>query len=566
MSFQRAVALCLSISLLPLPAIAQSSIEEDVLARIRKEGLENSQILKTVHMLSDVYGPRLTGSPNHERAAEWAIRQMRKWGLENGRLEPWEFGHPGWLNEQLTAHIVSPVKDSLVCEVLAWTPSTNGTVRAAAYQMTLPQRPTQQQLDEALAREKHNVQGRIVLTGKPQTLAVNLAPPAKRTDDKTIEGRFGPNAQPFVRPSPSPSPSPSPGEPKRLTQREIDPQLDLFLIANGARVRVNDAGREHGQIRAFNNRTFDVKKALPTVVMRNEDYGRISRILAGGSRVELEFKILNRTYPKGSTSYNALAEIPGTDKADELIMLGGHLDSWHAGTGATDNAIGCAVMMEAARILKAIGVKPRRTIRVALWSGEEQGLLGSRAYVKEQFGTFEDPKPGYEKFGGYLNLDSGTGRIRGALVFGPVEAGAIIREIVQPFRDYGVAGANVTRSRLRGGTDSTSFNAAGLPGINFSQDPIEYGSHTWHTNLDTYERILEDDVKKAAVIVAATLYQLAMRDELLPRFPKENMPPPPPGETPSATPSPRPTRKNVDERKLNASIHAISAADETHGT
>ncbi len=548
MFVRRVVAFCLTLSLLSLPAIAQTSIEADVLARIRKEGMENSQILKTVHMLADVYGPRLTGSPNHERAAAWAIQQMQQWGLQNGRLDPWNFGRPGWLNEHLSAHIIAPMKDSLVCEVLAWTPSTDGTVRAHAYQMTLPERPTKEQLDAALANEKNNVRGRIVLIGKPQTLAVNLAPPAKRTDDKTVEGRFGPDAPPFVRPSPSPSPSPAAGQ---LTQRQIDPLIDAFLKANGARIRINDAGREHGQIRAFNNRTFDVNKALPTVVMRNEDYGRISRLLGDGMPVELEFKIVNRNYPQGSTSFNALAEIPGADKADELIMLGGHLDSWHAATGATDNAIGCAIMMEAARILKAIGVKPRRTIRVALWSGEEQGLLGSQAYVKEQFGSFEDPKPGYEKFGGYLNIDSGTGRIRGVAVFGPPEAGAVMREIVEPFKDYGVAGAAVSRSRIRGGTDSTSFNAAGLPGINFSQDPIEYGSHTWHTNLDTYERIIEDDVKKAAVIVATAVYQLAMREDLLPRFTKENMPPPPPSETPSPTPTPKP-RKDVDERKLNA--------------
>ncbi len=171
---------------------------------------------------------------------------------------------------------------------------------------------------------------------------------------------------------------------------------------------MNDAGREFRQIRAFNNRTFDVDKALPTVVMSNEDYGRISRILADGTDVVLEFNIVNRVYPEGTTSYNTIAEIPGSDKADEVIMLGGHLDSWHAATGATDNAIGCAIMMEAARILKNLGVKPRRTIRVALWSGEEQGLLGSQAYVKEHFGSFENPKGGYEKFGGYFNIDSGT--------------------------------------------------------------------------------------------------------------------------------------------------------------
>jgi Zn-dependent M28 family amino/carboxypeptidase len=271
--------------------------------------------------------------------------------------------------------------------------------------------------------------------------------------------------------------------------------------------------------------------------MRNEDYGRISRLLADQTDVVLEFNIVNRNYPEGKTSYNAVAEIPGTDKADEVIMLGGHLDSWHAATGATDNAIGCAMMMEAARILKALGIKPRRTIRVALWSGEEEGLLGSQAYVAEHFGSFENPKPGYEKFGGYFNIDSGTGRIRGASVFGPPEAAKILRDILKPFKEEGVAGAIATKSRGLGGTDSTSFNQAGLPGIGLGQDPIEYFTHTWHTNLDTYERILEEDVKKDAVIIATALYQLAMRDEMLPRFSREAMPPPPPPTATATTPS-----------------------------
>jgi Zn-dependent M28 family amino/carboxypeptidase len=262
--------------------------------------------------------------------------------------------------------------------------------------------------------------------------------------------------------------------------------------------------------------------------MSNEDFGRITRILADGTDVTLEFNIVNRVYPEGTTSYNTVAEIPGTDKADEVIMLGGHLDSWHAATGATDNAIGCAIMMEAARILKTLGVQPRRTIRVALWSGEEEGLLGSIAYVKEHFGSFESPKPGYEKFGGYFNIDSGTGRVRGAGVFGPPEGGAIMREILAPFKDDGVVGAVASRSRALGGSDNTSFSQAGLPGIGMGQDPIEYQSNTWHTNLDTYERILEDDVKKNAMVVAWSAYQLAMADRLLPRFAQGEMPPLPP--------------------------------------
>jgi carboxypeptidase Q len=281
-------------------------------------------------------------------------------------------------------------------------------------------------------------------------------------------------------------------------------------------------------------------------VMRNEDFGRIARILNDGTDVVLEFNIVNRVYPEGSTSYNTVAEIRGTDKADEVIMLGGHLDSWHAATGATDNAIGCAIMMEAARILKTLGVQPRRTIRVALWSGEEQGLLGSLAYVKEHFGSFEAPKPGYEKFGGYFNIDSGTGRVRGAGVFGPPETANIMREILEPFKSDGVVGAVTTRSRRLGGSDHTSFNEAGLPGIGMGQDPIEYGTHTWHTNLDTYERILEDDVKKDAMVVAWAVYKLAMRDDLLPRFAKSDMPAKP--EEISSQPATPPARTDAQAK------------------
>jgi hypothetical protein len=547
MQNRRVVALLLIISLLSLPVAAQNG-GNDLLSRIRKEAMERSQIMKTMHMFTDIYGPRLTGSPNHKAAAEWAVKQMTAWGLENAHLEPWDFKHPGWLNERLTAHLISPVKDPLVCEVLAWTPSTKGTVQASVYQLVLPERPSQEQLTVVLNNYKAKVRGKIVLVGKPASIPVNLTPPSKRLSDEQALQRYGPNARPFSLPTPSPTPTPAPNAPQPLTNRQVDEQLDVFLKENGALVRVNDAGREFRQIRAFNNRTFDVNKAVPTVVMSNEDFGRISRILNDGTDVVLEFNIVNRVYPEGATSYNTIAEIRGSDKADEVIMLGGHLDSWHAATGATDNAIGCTIMMEAARILKTLGVKPRRTIRVALWSGEEEGLLGSQAYVKEHFGSFEDPKAGYEKFGGYFNIDSGTGRVRGANVFGPAEAAGILREILAPFKDDGVVGAAPSRSRRLGGSDNTSFSQAGLPGIGMGQDPIEYGTHTWHTNLDTYERILEDDVKKDAMVVAWAVYQLAMRDDLLPRFSKSEMPPKPPEENPQ--PTPRPSR--TDSRTSNS--------------
>lgn len=544
---RRVVALLLILSLLSVSVAAQNG-SGDLLSRIRKEAIERSQIMNTMHMFTDVYGPRLTGSPNHKAAAEWAVKQMTSWGLENAHLEPWDFNHPGWLNERLTAHLISPVKDPLVCEVLAWTPSTKGTVQAKALQLVTPTGLTQEQLDIFLNNYKTKVRGKIVLVGKTASIPVNLNPPAKRLTDEQAQERFGPNARPFAFPTASPTPTPAANAPRPLTNRQVNEQLDAFLKANGAEVRVNDAGREFRQIRAFNNPSFDVNKVIPTVVMSNEDFGRISRILNDGTEVVLEFNIVNRVYPEGVTSYNTIGEIRGSDKADEVIMLGGHLDSWHAATGATDNAIGCTIMMEAARILKTLGIKPRRTIRVALWSGEEQGLLGSIAYVKEHFGSFEAPKPGYEKFGGYFNIDSGTGRVRGASVFGPPEAASILREILEPFKADGVAGAITSRSRRLGGSDNTSFSQAGLPGIGMGQDPIEYGTHTWHTNLDTYERILEDDVKKDAMVVAWAVYQLAMRDDLLPRYSKADMPPKPAEET-SSQPAKPAVRTDAQTKK-----------------
>ena len=524
---------------------AQERVDHDVYWKIRQEGTNNSRILETLHMFTDVHAPRLTGSPNLKAAGEWAIQQMHAWGLENGRLEPWDFGRPGWTNERLTAHLVEPVKDALVVEALAWTPGTNGAVRGPAIRMTLPQQVTRDKFNAFLAGFKERIKGAIVLVGDPRVVPVTFNQPALRREDADVISQMAP-AAPAAPNAPAanaargrgqgPGPQQSPAEQRPLTNAQMDDALNEFLVANGALVRINDAGRDHGQIRAFNNRTYDVTKSPPTVVMRNEDYGRVWRLMNGGPsgrvqnaatpprRVELEFDIVNRTHPEGKTAYNVIAELPGTDKADEVVMLGGHLDAWHAGTGATDNAIGCAIMMEAARILSAIGVKPRRTVRVALWSGEEQGLLGSRAYVREHFGTFEEPKPAFSKFAGYFNVDSGTGRVRGLTVFGPPEAASILREAMAPLADLGVLGVTSTRSRAAGSTDHTNFNAAGLPGIGTLQDPIQYQSYTWHTNLDTYERIVEDDVKKAAIVIAAGVYHLAMRDGQLPRFGTSEMP------------------------------------------
>ena len=512
----------------------QAPDTEAVNAQIREEGWENSQVMRTLHFLTDRYGPRLTGSPNHENAAKWAIEQMADWGFSSAHLEGFDFGRPGWLNERFAVHMIAPIKDPLVGEVLAWTPSTDGVVTAAVFHLVPPEAPTEADLETFFADVRADVAGKIVLVGVPAEPGVDFDEANKRRDDEQLRRQYDPNREPGAgrggRRGGGGRGGRGPADPDVLTAREVAARVDQFLIDNGAVVRINDGARVHGQIRAFSNRTYDPALALPTAILRNEDFGRIARLIEYGNGVVLEVEIGNRDYPQGRTVYNAIAEIPGTDKADEVIMLGGHLDSWHAATGATDNATGCTVMMEAARILMAIGVQPRRTIRVALWGGEEQGLLGSQAYVAEHFGSAEDPKPEFDKFGGYFNIDSGTGRARGASVFGPPAAAAVLREAFGPFEDLGVMGATNSSSRRRGGSDHTSFNEAGLPGIGMSQDPIEYGSHTWHTNLDTYERVVEGDLKSSAIAIAAAVYQLAMRDELLPRFAAGEMPARPGGQ------------------------------------
>lgn len=529
---------------------AQEKVDEATSARMRSEELEHSRIMHTLHMLTDRYGPRVTGTPNHEAAAKWAVAEMTSWGMKNGHLEPWDFGRTGWLNESATGHVISPVRENLKFEVLAWTPSTSGTVNASAIEIVPPQGPpapaaedgggrggrggaparlgpTKDEMAQWISANKDKVRGKIVLVGKAAVIPVNFDPPAKRRSDEQMRAQYDPNNPNAGRGGRGGGRGGrGPEDPNRYTAAQVAEQIDAMLLSGGALMRMNDAARGEGIIVAQAHRAYDIAKTVPTVILRNDDYGRVERLLDDGDDVKLAFNVVNHVYPEGKTSYNAIAEIPGTDKADEAVMLGGHLDSWHGGTGATDNAIGCSIMMEAARLIQSLGLKPRRTVRVALWSGEEEGLLGSLAYVKQHFGTAEDPKPEWFKLDAYFNVDTGTGRLRGAGVFGPPEAAAALRSVFGLFSDWGVAGVSNTNSRATGGTDSTSFNNAGLPGIGMSQDPIEYNTMTHHTNLDTYERIIPDDVQKAAAIIAAAVWQVANRDQMIPRFTEETMPAP----------------------------------------
>ncbi|MFV0387599.1 MAG: M20/M25/M40 family metallo-hydrolase [Pyrinomonadaceae bacterium] len=514
------------------PAASAKSpvLNDEIVAKIKKEAMENSQIMNTLHMLTDVYGPRLTGSPNLENAGKWSMTQMKKWGFDRTEMEPWDFGAPGWVNDRASGFIVSPVEDNLVFEVPAWTPSTNGIVTGSAVLMDIPtfkngddarcmRMPTEAELSAYLASFDGKLSGKMVLLRAPAELGVEFDPMPLRVPDEALK-----NPQSFRR-QPGERPECPKLEVTPLTPREVNSRiLDAINLAKPA-VLISDARMRHGTIRAFGNRNSDPESSVPQVILRNEDYGRIWRLVKDGRDVKLQFYIKNTFYPAGKTAYNTIGEIAGTSKKDEVIMMGGHLDSWHSATGATDNAIGCAIMMEAGRILKAIGVKPKRTIRVALWAGEEQGLLGSQAYVEKHFGSAENPKPAFSKFGGYFNIDTGTGRVRQWGIFGPDSAAKDLGDAIDSyFADSGFAGVVATDSRRLGGSDHTSFDQAGLPGIGARQDPIEYFTYTWHTNLDTYERIVQDDVKLNAALVAASVYELAMRDELLPRFSADKMP------------------------------------------
>jgi hypothetical protein len=449
---------------------AQEKVDQAVGARFRSEELEKSQIMRTLHMLTDRYGPRVTGSPNHEAAANWVVKQLTDWGLKNAHLEPWEFGHPGWSNQRASAFIVSPVQENLKFEVLAWTPSTKGTVTASAIQLVPPQGPprppaaertdataaagrggpggfpgrggparlgpTKAEMDEWVKANQSKVSGKVVLVGKAAVIPVNFDPPAKRRDDEMVKAQFAPNNTGGGRGGFGGRGGDTP-DPDRLTPAQATEQIDAMLMAGGAVVRLNDAARGDGVIVAQQNRAYDPTKTVPTLILRNDDFGRVERLLADGEDVKMEFQIVNRDYPEGKTSYNVVGEIPGTDKADEIVMLGGHLDSWHAATGATDNAIGSAIMLEAVRLIQSMGLKPRRTVRVALWSGEEEGLLGSLAYVKQHFGTAENPRPEWAKLDCYFNVDTGTGRLRGAGIFGPPEAAAMLRPVLAQFTRLG---------------------------------------------------------------------------------------------------------------------------------
>jgi hypothetical protein len=564
--------------LLGLVGFAQAPDLASMNTRLRAEETSNSKVMWIIHEITDVHGPRLTGSPGLRAAQDWAVATMKSWGLQNVKLEPWNFNHPGWQNHELEANVLEPFQQPLNVRAVSWTPGTKGTVTGTVLVVEAPVPPagagrggarggfgggpsaadlaaiaqagtsgapmpppaapstkpvTQADLDAYLASIKSKVRGAIVFYGPHVEVAENFEPAALRRPDETWQQAGGGRGRGGF-----PQRGGGPAREEGLTAAQIAQQVNRFLVDNGALVKVSDSGRAYGiivqQSASGYNENPD-NPNLPSLVMGNEDYGRIYRtVTIDHLPVTVRINIKNDFYPEGKTVYNVTGEIPGTDKADEVVMLGGHFDSWNPATGATDNGAGSSMALEAIRLLKTVGAKPRRTIRVALWSGEEEGLYGSIAYVEQHFGSAENPKPEWFKFNGYLNIDSGTGKPRGASVFGPPEAAGQVQEAMSFFKDWGFYHVNPTLGRATGGTDSTSFNNAGLPGIGYSQDPFDYGSYTHHTSFDTYERIFEPDMREAAVEEALTAYALASADQMLPRCSAATMPPPPPEPAPRA--------------------------------
>jgi carboxypeptidase Q len=608
---KRAILTASLASAFVLAGSAQAPSVADMNKRLREEETNNSKIMWILHEITDVHGPRVTGSPGLRDAQNWAVEAMKSWGLTNVKLEPWNFNHQGWQNYETSANVLQPFQQPLNVRAVAWTPGTKGVVEGPVLVVEPPVAPAQAggggrggggggggrggggagpdlaaiaqagtspapmpppvaastkpvmqaDLDAYLASIKAKVKGAIVFLGPHRKVFESFVPaPLRRTDDSWASGGGRGGAQPAAGPvvanannlatlTPTPPANAAAGGGRRggggagaagdttqqqgLSAQQIAQQVNKFLIDNGALVKVTDAGESYGIIRQQSSSGYNENPDnmnLPTLLMGNEDYGRIYRT-ATIDKVPVMVRVNMRSefYPDGKTVYNVTGELPGTDKADEVVMVGGHFDSWNPATGATDNGAGSSMALEAIRLLKAVGAKPRRTIRVALWSGEEQGLYGSIAYVAQHFGSAENPKPEWFKFNGYLNIDSGTGKPRAASVFGPPEAAKMVQDAMDLFKDWGFNRVNPSLSRSTGGTDSTSFNNAGLPGIGFSQDPFDYNSYTHHTSFDTYERIYEPDVREAAVEEALTLYHLAMSDQMLPRCSSATMPALPPG-------------------------------------
>jgi carboxypeptidase Q len=500
------------------PSYAVSQSDLAAIHLIREEGLgpRSSQIMEIISYLSDVHGPRLTNSPDIKDAAKWTTDKMNEWQLANVKLEPWgPFGR-GWSNERTNVQVIAPHPFPLIAYAKAWTPGTEGAVTAEAIYAPITK-------EDDFAKFKGQLKGKFVLTAAIPESPERFEPQAHRYTDAEL-----------LDLSKVEFPAPGQSFEDRIAQfraqREFQLKLQKFLVDEGVAAWIEPSRSDDGTVFVQQGGGRDKEKDPPApcrIAVANENYGRIVRTIEKKVPVTMLVDIQNKFYDDDLNSFNIVAEIPGSDKAkaDQIVMLGAHFDSWQAGTGATDNGAGSAVMLEAMRILKTTGVKMRRTVRIGLWTGEEEGLLGSRAYVKAHFGdpNAEDPAthlikvtPEHAKLDAYYNIDNGTGKIRGVYLQGNEMIAPIFESWMEPFHDLGMTTLTI---RNTGGTDHRSFDAVGLPGFQFIQDPLDYDTRTHHSNMDVYERIQEPDMKQMATIVASFVYLTANRDEMMPRKP-----------------------------------------------
>lgn len=505
--------------LLVAPIHAEEKIDLTVLNRIKAEAFNNSQIMEHIFYLAEAYGPRLNNGPGHKQAAEWSVERLKSYGLVNAKLESWGPFGQGWDLKHFSAHMTAPQYAPLIGFPLAWTAATNGPVEAEATLAIL-------KTEADLAKFKGKLKGKVVLPVEKKVITPlwdplgrrltdeELAARAKTLDPANPRGPGGAAARPVVTPE------------EREAQRRFNLKRAQFLLDEGvvAVVQPGYAG-DGGTVFGAEGGSRDPKDPVPppTIAITPEHYNRMVRLIEHKIPVKVQVDVKAEFLKDNLNSFNVVAEIPGTDKKDELVMLGGHLDSWHGSTGATDNATGCAVAIEAVRILKTLGIPLRRTVRIALWGAEEQGLLGSIAYVKEHFAERQSMALGseYKKLSAYFNDDGGTGRFRGINLGGNDMVKPIFAKWMEPLQDLGVttlAGTTAPPTVRPGGTDHTSFTWVGLPGFGFIQDPIEYSTRTHHSNMDNYDRVIPGDVMQAAAVMAWFVYNTANRDELLPRL------------------------------------------------
>jgi carboxypeptidase Q len=499
---------------------AEERADLAVVNKIRAEAFQNSKIMETLFYLTDVNGPRVTNSTGFRSAADWAVGELKSYGLVNVNQEPWgKFGR-SWNYSHYEGHMTEPAYSPLIGYPLAWTSGTDGMVKGDAIYA-----PMTTVAD--IEKYKGKLRGKIVLTAPSKDLQMSMTPQAHRLTDEELQQRMvfvpGSGRGGFVPIAPT-GPPVNPVE-----QRRFRAALEAFLIAEKPAVTLipTTTGSDGGTVFGTSGGSYKFGDPVPPpgVVLTPEHYDRIVRLLEHGIPVKLEFDIRAKFGDREEESFNIVGEIPGGSKKDEIVMIGGHFDSWHGATGATDNGTGSSVAIEAMRILKSLNVQMDRTVRIALWSGEEEGLLGSIAYVKNHFADRADmkTKPEYEKLVAYFNSDSGTGKFRGISVGGNDALMPIFSAWLRPFADLGatvVAGASAPPNGAPAGTDHTSFAYAGLNGFGFMQEPMEYGTRTHHSNMDFYDRVQKGDVMQSAAIMASFAYHTAMRAEALPKMPK----------------------------------------------